>query len=139
MSRILAIQNSCFWNKVGYKRPKETKKLSFVRGFSVSRERSRSKEEKLSGLSAIGFVLLGLLLSASSLYLYQVNSLATKGYELRDVENKIQASEKEIHELKIEEVELKSMYNMEKATKDLNLVSSSEASYIDIAGPMAMK
>jgi cell shape-determining protein MreC len=139
MSRILAIQNSCFWNKGGYKRPKETKSLSFVRSFSVSREKSGSTEEKGSGLSVVGFVLLGLLLSASSLYLFQVNSLATKGYELRDVENKIQNSEKEINELKIEEVELKSMYNMEKATKDLNLVSSSEVSYIDIAGPMAMK
>jgi cell division protein FtsL len=139
MSRILVIQNSCFWNKGGYKRPKETKKPSLVRSFSVMEEKVGSAAEKHSGLSVIGFILIGLLLFASSLYLYQVNSLATKGYELRDVENKIQDSEKEINKLKIEEVELKSMYNIEKATKDLNLVSSSEVSYIDIAGPMAMK
>ena len=139
MSRILLIQNSCFWNTGDYKRTRTSKKPAFDHGVFVGKERSSQKESDYPGLAVVGFVLIGVAFLAGALYLYQVNSIATKGYELREIENKIQESEKEINKLKIKEVELKSMYNIEKATEGLNLVTASEISYLDITGPMAMK
>ena len=76
---------------------------------------------------------------AGAFYLYQVNSIATKGYEVKDIERKIQESEKEINKLKIMEVELKSMYNIEKATEKMNLITTSDVSYLEVDGPVAMK
>lgn len=139
MSRILVSQSSCFWNKGDYKRPKAVKKSSFASGVFVGKEKSGQKGGNYSGLAVVGFVLAGVAFLAGVLYLYQVNSIATQGYEVREIENKIQESEKDISKLKIKEVELKSMYNIEKAIESLNLVTSSEISYLDITGPVAMK
>jgi len=139
MSRILLIQNSSLWNTGDYKRPRAVKKLTFDHGVFVGKEKPSQKKGSYPGLAVVGFVLIGVAFLAGALYLYQVNSIATKGYELREIENKIQESEKEVNKLKIKEVELKSMYNIEKATEGLNLVTASEISYLDIAGPMAMK
>lgn len=139
MSRILVIQNSCFWNKGDYKRSKAVRKTSFTSGVFVRKEKAGQKEDNYSGLAVVGFVLIAVAFLAGALYLYQVNSIATKGYEYKEVENRIQKSEREINKLKIQEVELKSMYNIEKATEGLDLVTSSEISYLDIAGPVAMK
>lgn len=139
MSRILVIQNSCFWNKGGYKSPKTVRKYSFAGSVFVRKEKAGQKEDSYSGLTVVGFVLIAVTFLAGALYLYQVNSIATKGYEYKEVENRIQEAEREINKLKIQEVELKSMYNIEKATEGLNLVTVSEVSYLDIAGPVAMK
>lgn len=139
MSRILVIQNSCFWNKGGYTRPKAVKKSSLAGGVFVGKEKSGQKEVNYSGVAVVGFILIAVAFLAGALYLYQANSIATQGYEIREIESQIQKSEKEINNLKIREVELKSMYNIEKATENLNLVTASEISYLDIAGPVAMK
>ena len=142
MSRILIIQNSCFWNKKGYKKQKAAKKASFSHSVSFGKEKSRPFGENkriYPGVTILGFVLAALIFLVGALYLYQVNSIATKGYELKEVENKIQESEKEINKLKIKEVELKSMYNIEKSTEDMDLVVSSDVSYLDMPGPVAMK
>lgn len=72
-------------------------------------------------------------------YLFQVNSIATKSFEVRELESKIQELSKENKKMEIREVELRSMYNIEKASKDLNLVNSKDVTYIEINGPVAMK
>ena len=74
-----------------------------------------------------------------ALYLYQINSIAAKGYEIREIEDQIKELNQENEKLKIKEVELKSMYNIEKSMKDLDLVSSSSISYVEMEKPVAMK
>lgn len=91
------------------------------------------------GLGFVIFMMLTGIIASGAFYLYQVNSIAVQGYEMKKVENRIQVLEKENQKLKIQEVESKSMYNIEKSTEDLNLVSSLEISYIEVKGPMAMK
>lgn len=85
------------------------------------------------------FFLAACLLIAGSAYLYQVNSIITKGYDIREKEVRIQELEKESQQLKIKEVELKSMYSIEKSMDNLNLVTSSNIGYIEENKPMAMK
>jgi hypothetical protein len=107
--------------------------------------KTRKKEEKKTaqpekyGVQTGIFFLVACLFVAGSVYLYQVNSIVTKGYEIREYETKIQELKKESQQLKIKEVELKSMYNIEKSMDGLNLVPSESVSYVEENEPMAMK
>jgi hypothetical protein len=92
-----------------------------------------------SSLKTRTAILTASLIVVGAAYLYQVNGIATKGYEIREKEAKIQELKKESQQLKIKEVELRSMYNIEKAMDDLNLVTSPGVSYLEENGPMAMK
>ena len=76
---------------------------------------------------------------SGAVYLYQVNNIATKSYEIRDLGNQIQQLDKESKKMEIREVELRSMYNIEKASQDLNLVNSNDVTYVEIGSPVAMK
>lgn len=84
------------------------------------------------------FFLVLILLVCGGSYLYEINSLVTKGYEIREAENKIGELVRDNRQLKIREVELRSMYAIEKSMKDFNLVSPSNVSYVEIDGPVAM-
>jgi hypothetical protein len=76
---------------------------------------------------------------AGAFYLYQVNNITTKSYEIRDLKSQIQELSKEGKKMEIREVELRSMYNIEKASQDLNLVNSNDVTYVEMSGPVAMK
>jgi len=91
------------------------------------------------GLAAGVFLIVASLCSVGISYIYQVNSIATKGYEIKDMEKKIQELNTESQKLQIKEVELKSMYNIEKSTQDLNLVNSAPVTYLEMRSPVAMK
>lgn len=100
------------------------------------------QEAEKHGLSRIArnfYLLIFVLCICGGVYIYEINTLATKGYEIREMENKIEQLAQEGRQLKIRETELKSMYVIEKSTKDLNLVSSSNVSYVELDGPVAMK
>lgn len=88
--------------------------------------------------SMLLILMLGILFGGA-FYLYEVNDRATKGYEIREVENRVRELEKESKKMKIKEVELRSMYNLEKATEEFDLVSSNNAIYLEMPGPVAMK
>lgn len=94
-----------------------------------------------AGLSIIGacFLLAFGVIILGAYYLYQVNDLATKGYEMKDMETKIQQLEKDGKKLQIREVELRSMYNLEKATENLDLVNAQNVTYVEMKSPVAMR
>ncbi|MFZ5982710.1 MAG: hypothetical protein ACOYS2_04050 [Patescibacteria group bacterium] len=104
----------------------------------------RSGKKFLSGKSKISLVavaafVFAVLILGGMVYLFQVNDLATKGFEVREIETRIDDLQEERKNLKLKETELKSMYNLEKEVKDLNLVNCSNISYIEKDGPLAMK
>jgi len=90
-------------------------------------------------LAAGVFLVAIILVGAGALYLYQVNRIATQGYEIRGIEKQIKELNQESQNLKIREVELKSMRNIEKSLENSDLVNSSEISYVEIKSPVAMK
>jgi len=138
MSRVLIIQNSCSWSRRSFSGKKAQKNKALV-GDIVFRQKPELHGRVGIGLASLMFLAIAGILAAGFFYLYQVNSIATKGYELKDLENKIQEAQKDINKLKIREVELKSMYNIEKATEDLNLITSLNITYLDAKSPVAMK
>lgn len=107
--------------------------------FGLKRSGLRSASDGKGSLSGIVFVMVGCLIFAGASYLYQVNNISIKGYEVKAIESRIQELEKENQKLKIREVESRSMYNIEKNTENLNLVKSANVTYVEMKGPMAMK
>ncbi|MCX6763839.1 MAG: hypothetical protein NTZ97_03875 [Candidatus Moranbacteria bacterium] len=108
-------------------------------GFGLGNIRETNEGKIEIGLATGTFFLISLILLLGIFYLYEVNSIATQGFEVKDIEGKIQELDKESQKLKIREVELKSMNSIERALEEFNLVSSQEVSYVEVPGPMAMK
>jgi hypothetical protein len=143
MSRVITANNYGFRNysvasergakKTGYIAPKV---LSMNGKKNIN---PQEKKEKGTRKNSSTIILAFLIIIAGSFYLYQVNDLATKGFEIRDIEKKIQDLQKDGKQMQIREVELRSMYNIEKSTQDLDLVNSSNITYLEINGPVAMK
>lgn len=107
-------------------------------GFLFAKNAFSAGSVQLNWISLIFVIMIGTCM-CGAFYLYQVNDTVTKGYEIRELESRIQELNRESKKMEIREVELKSMYNIEKASQDLNLVSSGEVSYIEINGPVAMR
>lgn len=104
----------------------------------------RKKSAAVSGsvrisLVSLVFVVLGLIAFSGIFYLYQVNSMATKGIEIKKAEQEIKKLKQEGEELKIKEAEQRSMDNIEKEVKNLDLVGAAEISYVEVSGPVAMR
>ena len=91
------------------------------------------------GRVTLSFILVALVCAAGGFYIFEVNNLATKGYEIRNLENQLNKSRKENEALRIQEAELKSMYKIEEKTKDLNMVAPKDVSYLNLPGDVAMK
>ncbi len=85
------------------------------------------------------FVLAAAVVFSGAIYLYQVNDLTAKGYELTSLQDKVANLQETNKKGVIQEVELMSMYNIEKATQNSNLVSLNNATYLVLNGPVAMK
>ncbi len=99
---------------------------------------STSGKTKISFMS-FSFILMIVLTISGAFYLYQVNDLVNKNYEVKTWRNKIQELQENGQKNRIKEVELQSMYNIEKATQGFGLVPTDKVSYIEIGGTVAMK
>ena len=142
MSRVLILNKSA--SSLSRARLQRTS-TTFSRGAFCTLNRKPAKERTFVAGSAqinlvsLAFVMIIGTFMCGAIYLYQVNSIATKGYEVRDLESQIQDLNKENKKMEIHEVELRSMYNIEKASQDLNLVNSDAVTYVELNGPVAMK
>ncbi|MDP1833353.1 MAG: hypothetical protein U0944_02490 [Candidatus Moranbacteria bacterium] len=135
MSRVLILNKSA----KGPDRARMRKTSAFLGGvFSANGKIGTAGRAEINLMSLVFAIALGACV-CGAFYLYQVNDIATKGYEIRELEGKIQELDKESKRMEIHEVELRSMYNIEKASQDLNLVNSGEVTYVEINGPVAMK
>lgn len=67
-------------------------------------------------------------------YLMQINSLATKGFELRELEDQISQLEDENKKIELQLVEMQSMRYLAQHALDLDLVDAEAITYLDTAG-----
>lgn len=91
------------------------------------------------GRVTLNFVLVVLICLFGFLYIFEVNNAATKGFDIRNMEKTIQELKDSNEKLRIREAELRSMYNIEGKTKDLNMTAPKDVSYLTLPGNMAMK
>lgn len=90
-------------------------------------------------LKSACLILVAAVVFSGAFYLFQVNSLAAKGYELKELQKNLASLQETNKKGRIQEVELMSMYNIEKVTQDLDLVNLSNVTYLELNGPVAMK
>lgn len=85
------------------------------------------------------FALVVLICAMGVFYIFEVNNVATQGYTIRDLEKQAQDLRNSNEKLKIREAELRSMYNIEERTKNLNMIAPKDVSYMALPGNVAMK
>ena len=108
------------------------------------REVTTSKEKKWNGeLSGSAHVLILSILMVIFVigggYLYSVNRSAVQGYHLRTLEKEIGTLKQENAELKITEVDLRSLYRIETAEEGLHMQKVDTAVYLEERGPVALR
>jgi hypothetical protein len=91
------------------------------------------------GRVTLNFLLVMFIAALGVFYIFEVNSNATKGFEIRTLEKRVQELKDSQEKLKIKEAELKSMYNIEERTKNLNMVAPKDVSYLTLPGSVAMR
>lgn len=81
-------------------------------------------------ISALNALLTIIIIVVGLTYLIQINSLATKGYEIKELENEIYTLELETSDLQSLTLELQSMNNIQTKVTQLNMVAVGQAEYL---------
>ena len=103
-------------------------------------QRSVVGGEKCFSRSAFAIILIGLICCAGVMYVFQVNQLATMGYEMKKKEKSIDDLLKNNKQLELESAQLKSIYNLEGHKESLNMEKPQEVSVLEVEleKPVAM-
>ncbi|MFA7319349.1 MAG: hypothetical protein WC022_02010 [Parcubacteria group bacterium] len=109
------------------------------RGVKKNANQRNSQINLKMEIKSAWLALAAVVVFSGALYLFQVNSLAAKGYELKELQNSLLSLQEANKKGRIQEVELMSMYNIEKVTQNSDLVSLNNATYLELNGPVAMK
>lgn len=117
--------------------------LTLTSGGSIRRE-TRRKTINPAGIKVgpvtLCFVTIILLCLTSLFYLAQANTIATKGYEIRELEEKLATLKEKNKKLELKAAELQSVKNIEEGVKHLNMVPIDKVIYLSGEGTaVAMK
>jgi len=85
--------------------------------------------KKFQGFN-FNIIILGLIVLVSFLYLIQVNSVAAKGFEIKDLEKRIEELKDGNKDLELKVAEFQSRGYIEKEIQKLNMVAVSNVDYI---------
>ena len=97
----------------------------------IQQPRFAAPKLHLAGFISPVFVVLACTAFAGLFYVYSVNQTAVKGIEIRRAEQEVANQQKNNELLKIKEAELKSLYQIEEKSKQLNMVDSANIKYLE--------
>ena len=101
--------------------------------FSKNRMKRRTVSQKTKeSESLVGVVVVCLIFMLSTLYIYQISSIATNGYEVEDREKKLNELKKDNQKMNIRLADLKAINNFENQNenRDLVLIEYNSINYI---------
>jgi len=95
----------------------------------------------LSGFFRLGrwVILVVLFIGSIAMYLFEVNSIAVKGFRVRDLEKQIAELRYENEKLQLQAVELKSMTDLSAKVIELEMVPVEEITYLDTTGQVVAR
>ncbi|MBI4600009.1 hypothetical protein HY732_03735 [Candidatus Uhrbacteria bacterium] len=99
--------------------------------------RDRKVAMSLSKLAKAHVGVLLTVLGFSLVYLVQVNALATKGYEIKEIQQTITEQKKANERISLDIIQAQSIQNLQKKMDDLKLVRSEKIEYIDASASVA--
>jgi len=83
--------------------------------------------------------LLGLILGSIITYLVEVNYIAAKGFQVRDLEKEITLLEEENEKLQVQVVQLKSMTDLSEKVQELGMVPVDKITYFETTGQVVAR
>jgi cell division protein FtsL len=99
--------------------------------------RKRTKGDSAPVLAA-NLAIIALIVTCGFLYMFQVNALGTRGYEIRQMEQKIKLLQVENKSLQIQSSSLSSITQIQRDAETLGMVPASNITYIK-ASDFALK
>lgn len=91
------------------------------------------------GKRSLGFITIVLFLVLSLFYLAQANQIATKGYKIRELDNKKTVELEKQEKLNIEAARLRSIKEIQTGATNLQMVPATEINYISPDKSVAKK
>lgn len=85
-----------------------------------------------SNLTHVNMATFALLLMCCLAYIIQVNGTASKGYQIRDLENAIQQLTVANEQFELEIQQAQSLGNIRRAVKMIGMVPAEQAVYVDV-------
>ena len=89
------------------------------------------KMSNAAGFISPVFVVLACTVFSGLFYVYSINQTAVKGIAVRSAEKEIADRKKENESLKIKEAELKSLYRIEQATRQMDMADVQQINYLE--------
>ena len=80
------------------------------------------------------YLIIGLILAICLFYLWQTNSLATKGYQIKDLESRVSDLRKTNKQLQLQITELRSTERITKEVEALKMVAVARVEYLKADG-----
>jgi len=96
---------------------------------TIHRQRRLLPAMKIN-IKTINIVLAVLITVVGVSYLVQINSLATKGYQIRELEQKVTELKQASDDLELEALNLQSMGAVKNKVDELNMVLAGETDYL---------
>lgn len=107
--------------------------------WKILRKKSKRQKNNFSKKKIFNTFLFGIIGVALVVYIAQSNNLATKGYEIKDIEHKIEELKKSKRDLESKSLELQSLSTLTEKLKNLEMVESKEAVYLYQNSKTALK
>lgn len=92
----------------------------------------RLKMRGAISIRMLNLTVISLLLVVGVSYLVQVNSLVTKGYAIKDLENRVDELKKQSNELELQVLDLQSMETVKNKVTQLDMVAIGEVDYLSV-------
>ncbi|MFZ5365357.1 MAG: hypothetical protein ACOZBH_04160 [Patescibacteria group bacterium] len=106
-------------------------KFSRVKSIQSPKITREIKPFKFKNFLFIKILLILLLVGSVFLYLMQINSLATKGFKIQELEGRIGVLQDGNKKMSMEAVKLRSMAELNEKIQNLDMVPITEFSYIE--------
>jgi cell division protein FtsL len=99
-----------------------------------SKSRGGTSASGVASSLPINLALLSLIVTIGFLYIFQVNTLGTRGYEIRQLEQQVKALDASNKQLQIQSSSLSSITKIQKDAEAFRMVPATNVTYIKDAG-----
>jgi len=95
--------------------------------------------KSLLNIKFLNVVILAAICLVGFLYLAKINNMATKGFKMKELEEKQSVLRENIKKIELQIADLQSMQRLEERISGLNMASVAKVQYISSASSVAVK
>lgn len=108
-------------------------------GFSQKEEKTMRIDLSQYLRNSLVVLLVAVFVGAGFAYLFAVNTIASKGFQIKELEKKINLAKTENEKLQLRMVELRSMTDLQEKIEELDMVPVDQITYYDTTGPVMVR